>query len=163
MRKLLFIFGLGSLVLGSYYYYRKQLKLLADISFKVVGVKIVEYSPFKLQINTEITNNSEISFTISGYDIDVIVNGKEIGQVKNSSLNQKLEGFGGKSQINFFTTFNPQETGLLSGGLSSILSNVLDTLGDTTIKLKGRVSVKRGLFVYSNYPIDFTYKLEDFL
>ena len=163
MRKALFYFGLGSLVVGSYFYYRRQLEMLENISYRVVGIKVVEVQPLKLLINTEVTNNSEIAFTIKGYDIKVFINGKEVGKVFNDKLDQKLNGFGGKSNISFYTSFNPDVVGIGEGGLGSLLSGVLNTLGDTKISFKGKVSVKRGFFEFANYPVDFTYNLTDFL
>jgi hypothetical protein len=154
----------GSLGIGAYVYYRRQLKMLSEISYKVTGVSILEYAPLKLQINTTLTNESEFSFTIRGYDMDIFVNGKKVADVKNKSLDQKIKGFGGTSNISFVTSFNASELGFgKGGGLSTLLSGVLDNIANTDLRLKGEISVKRGLFEFSNYPVDFTYKMEDFL
>jgi LEA14-like dessication related protein len=162
MRKTLFLFGLGSLAFGLWRYYKRQLELISKISYKVVGVNLISVAPLTLDITTELTNNSEVAFTIRGYDIDVYVNGERVAKVNESGLDQKLKGFGDKSRISFTTTF----AGLKSygdGGIKGLLSGVLDNLGDTTISFKGKVSVKRGLFEFSDYPVDLEWKLAEFL
>ena len=161
MRKLLFIFGLGSLGIGAYIYYKRQLEMLKNISYKVVGVDILEYTPLTLQVSTELTNNSEVAFTIKGYDIDVIVNGIKVARVKNASLNEELRGFGATSTINFITSLSIKESG---SSLGQILGGVFDgQMADTSIVFKGVVGVKRGIFEFSNYPVDLEWKLGDFL
>jgi len=158
-RKSFFLLGLGSLVAGAWLYYRRQLELLENIKYKVVGVNIQSFAPLTLDISTELTNESEITFTLMGYEIDIFVNGEKVANVKNSNLNEKLKGFGDKSVINFTTTFR----GKNEGGLKGILSGVLDNIADTDLQIKGKISVKRGFFEYTNYPVDFSYKLAEFL
>ena len=158
MKKSLFIIGVGTLILGAYLYYRKQLEILLNFTYKIKKVEIDNFSPLTLSITTEITNDSEISFFIIGYDIDVFVNGEYVALVKNSTLNQKLDGFGSKSQINFSTIISPKQS-----GVGSVLSSVLTDLYKTKIEFKGKVSVKKGLFTYANYPVDISWKLEEFL
>ena len=163
MRKLLFLFGIGSLGIGAYFYYRRQLELLEKIEYKVSGIEILQVAPLKLQIQTTLTNQSEFTFTIRGYDFDIYINDKKVAEVKNAKLDQKIKGLGGQSNINFITEVNKEELGIGTGGLGSLLSGVLDNLGQTDIRFKGNISVKRGLIEFSNYPVDFQYKLEDFL
>lgn len=163
MFKRLFYFGLGSVIVGGYFYYMRQLTMLENIEYKVKKIKIVEVSPLKLLIKTELINKSEFSFDLRGYAIKIFINGKEVGIAQNNEIDQTLKGNGGKSNISFYTTFNPQVVGIGQGGLGSLLSGVLDTLGDTNISFKGKISVKRGFFEYSNYPVDYTYKLSEFL
>ena len=162
MRKTLFLFGLGSLAFGIWAFYKRQLELLEKISYKVVGVNLLSVAPLTLDITTELTNNSEIAFTIRGYDIDVYVNGERVAKVNQSGLDQKLKGFGDKSRISFTTTFTGLKK-LGDGGLGGLLSGVLNNIADTSIDFKGKVSVKRGLFEFSDYPVDLAWKLDDFL
>lgn len=167
MFKRLFYFGLGSVLVGGYFYYKRQLDLLYKIGYKVKKIRLVEVAPLKLLVTTELTNNSEVSFTIQSYAIKVFINGKEVGIAQNKDINKKLNAFGGKTTIQFYTTFNPNEVGLGSAsqgaGLGSLLSGVLDTFGETDIAFKGKISVKRGFFEFANYPVDFSYKLKEFL
>ncbi len=158
-RKSFFLLGVGSLVAGAYFYYKRQLEVLENIKYKVVGIKIQSLTPLTLNISAEVINDSEISFTITGYNIDIIVNGEKVANVVNSNLNQKLKGFGDKSIIDFTTTFRAKK----EGGIKGVLSGVLDSIADTDLQMKGNISVKRGIFEYSNYPVDYTYKLADFL
>tara|TARA_R110000787_G_scaffold380_1_gene1419 strand:+ start:1449 stop:1940 length:492 start_codon:yes stop_codon:yes gene_type:complete len=163
MRKLLFLFGIGSLGIGAYFYYKRQLKLLEEIEYKVSGIDILEVAPLKLLIDTTLTNKSEFTFTIKGYSFDIYINGKKVADVKNAQLNQKIKGFGGKSNIKFVTEVNSKEIGIGQGGLKGLVSGILDNIGQTDLRFKGKISVKRGLIEFSNYPVDFSFKLQDFL
>ena len=69
MFKRLFYFGLGSVLVGGYFYYKRQLDLLYKIAYKVKKIRLVEVAPLKLLVTTELTNNSEVSFTIQSYAI----------------------------------------------------------------------------------------------
>lgn len=161
MRKLLLLFGIGSLGFGAYLYYKRQLEVLEDITYKVVGVKISTYNPFSVEISTELTNDSEISFTIKGYDIDVVVNGQKVAEIKNAQMNEKLKGFGAKSNINFVTALSLNNS---TGNIGTLLDGVFGKgIKDTIVKLEGSVSISRGLFEYSNYPVDLEWSLDNFL
>ncbi len=158
-RKSFFLLGLGTLIAGAYLYYRRQLEVLENFTYRVVGIKINSVAPLSLDISTEIVNNSEIEFTIKGYDIDVFVNNKKVAKVVNKNLDEKLSGYGSKSIINFTATLGTDD----GGRVGNILSGALEVLADINIDFKGKVSVKRGIFEYSNYPVDINYKLQDFL
>ena len=87
------------------------------------------------------------------------MNNKKVAKVINKNLDEKLKGYGDKSIINFTTTLGTDD----GGKVGKILSGALGVLADISIDFKGKVSVKRGIFEYSNYPVDINYKLQDFL
>ena len=97
MFKRLFYFGLGSVIVGGYFYYMRQLTMLENIEYKVKKIKIVEVRPLKLLIKTELINKSEFSFDLRGYAIKIFINGKEVGIAQNNEIDQTLKGNGGKS------------------------------------------------------------------
>ena len=160
MRNALIFLGVGGLAFGIYKFYMAQIEIMKQLSIKIKDVKIIEgnYQNVKLLIKTIITNNSEINFTLTGYDLDLYVNGKKVSKITNSNLEEKLEGFGNESAIDFYATFSPQqffETDLLGG--------ILNLFDRTDIQIVGTASVKKGLFKWNKYPVDISFQLSDVL
>ena len=160
MRKALIFIGVGGLAFGIYKFYMAQLEILKQLSIKIGDVQVLGggYSEVNLLIKTIITNNSEINFTLTGYDLDLYVNGKKVSKITNSGLNEKLEGFGSESAINFNATFSPQQF-----FETDILGSVINLFDKTDIKIVGKASVKKGVLGFANYPIDVEFQLADVL
>ena len=161
MKKILWITGILGLGAGVYFYYKRQWELLKNISYQITGISIAQISPLKLNISTTLTNKSELSFILKGYDIDISINDIKVANVQNRALNQKVNAFGGKSEIDFVTSVNAKDLGI---GIQSLLSGAVeDTLEQSNIRFKGKISVKRGYLEFSNYKVDILYKLDEFL
>ena len=111
MRKALIFLGVGGLAFGIYKFYMAQIEIMKKLSIKIADVKVLGggYDEVELLIQSVITNNSEINFTLTGYDLDLYVNSKKVSKITNSNLQEKLEGFGNESQIDFNATFSPQQ------------------------------------------------------
>ena len=76
-------------------------------------------------------------------------------------MNEKLKGFGAKSNINFVTALSLNNS---TGNIGTLLDGVFGKgIKDTIVKLEGSVSISRGLFEYSNYPVDLEWSLDNFL
>ena len=77
MKKLLLFLGVGGLAYGVYNFYAKQVELLNYLSYKIVGIKIINTTVenIDLEVLLEIQNNSEINLTITDYYFDVFING----------------------------------------------------------------------------------------
>mgnify|MGYP003119363054 CR=1 FL=1 len=156
---LLAIGGVG-FAYGIFRFYRTQALILQDITFKVKKVDVIEssYQNVKLLITLSVINPSEINFTITGYDLDVLVNGAKVSEVNNSKLNERVEGMGQNSRVQFYATFSPQqilETDLIVG--------VLSNLANTNIRVIGKVGISKFGFPFPDYPLDLSLKLQDFI
>ena len=76
-------------------------------------------------------------------------------------MNEVLKGFGAKSNINVVTKLAINESG---GNIGSLLQGIYDGgIDSTQIELRGFVSIKIGLFVFSDYPVEIKWNLEEFL
>lgn len=160
MRKVFILVGLGGLAYGVYNYYMQQLEILNNWDYRILGGKIVNINPLKvtLQIDVEVTNDSNISVTITDYYFDIFLNGVKVGVVKNASLNQRLEANGGKSFLPMLIEI--QTTQFLKG---NVVLGLIESVKNSTLTQKGYFGLKKGLLKYRNIPFEYTYKLKDFM
>jgi LEA14-like dessication related protein len=160
MRKVFILVGLGGLAYGVYNYYMQQLEILNNWDYRILGGKIVNINPLKvtLQIDVEVTNDSNISVTITDYYFDIFLNGVKVGVVKNASLNQRLEANGGKSFLPMLIEI--ETTQFLKG---NVVLGLIESVKNSTLTQKGYFGLKKGLLKYRNIPFEYTYKLKDFM
>ena len=162
MRRLLFLVGLGTLGLGIYKFYLRQIAILEDFDWSIANIKIDSILPnLKVFMTFNITNNSELTATIEGYDVDVLVNGNKVSTIKSMDISKKLKGFGGKTGFNIVVDRKYSDLGVGAGGLNKLLSGVLKDTKNSTITIKGYVNIKRGFISLPKYPVDVVFKLSE--
>jgi hypothetical protein len=160
MRKVFILVGLGGLAYGVYNYYMQQLEILNNWDYRILGGKIININPLKvtLQIDVEVTNDSNISVTITDYFFDIFLNGVKVGVVKNASLNQRLEANGGKSFLPMLIEI--QTAQFLKG---DVVLGLIESVKESTLTQKGYFGLKKGFVKYRNIPMSITYKLKEFM
>ncbi len=161
MKRLFALLGIGGLAYGIYNFYLRQLELLAYLSYRVVGVKILKSSLefTNIMVNLEVTNNSEINVTITNYYFEVFVNNIRIATLQNSTLNQKLNGFGNSSVFPIILQITNSQ--FLSK--TNLLSGIVETLGNTKFDIIGYYGVKKGLINISKLDVNESFILKEFL
>ena len=158
MRKLLLFLGVGGLAYGIYNFYEKQVELLNYLSYKIVGIKIINTTidNIDLEVLLEIQNDSEINLTITDYFFEIFVNGIAVGKIVNTTLNQRLNGFGNTSvfplsvRINNSVFFGKQ--GLIKGLISNLRLDII-----------GYYGVKKGILKFRDIKVDETILLKEYL
>ena len=147
MRKVFILVGLGGLAYGIYNYYMKQLEILQNWDYRVIGGRIININLLKvtIQVDVEVTNDSAITITITDYYFDVFLNGVKVGVVKNASLNQRLEANGGKSFLPMIIELQTAE--FLK---SNVLLGLLESVKESTLTQKGYFGLKKGFVKYRN-------------
>jgi LEA14-like dessication related protein len=160
MRKVFILVGLGGLAYGVYNYYMQQLEILNNWDYRILGGRIVRLNPLKVefQVDVEVTNDSNISVTITDYYFDIFLNGVKVGVVKNASINQRLEKNGGKSFLPML--IEVQTAQFLKG---NVVLGLIESVKNSTLTQKGYFGLKKGLLKYRNIPFEYTYKLKDFM
>jgi len=155
-----FIVGLGLLGIGTYVYYRQQVKLLMAMKYSLNNIVVLEKNKDKivLQITLNVKNDSEIDFTLSGWQFNVLINGEEISRITDTNKNITINAYGGVSQIAFNVAFNPSKFGLLD-----LLASVISTGKSTLISINGNISIFSGFLSTKKSPINITKKLKDFI
>lgn len=162
MRRLLFLVGLGTLGIGVYKFYLRQIAILEDFDWSIANIRIDSILPnIKVFMTFNITNNSELTATIEGYDVDVLVNGIKVSTIKSVDISKKLKGFGGKTGFNFVADIKYSDLGIGTGGFKDLLSGVLDDVKNSTLTFKGVVDIKRGFITLPKYPVDVVFKLRE--
>lgn len=160
MRKVFIGVGLLGLGFGVYQYYMTQALILEKWDYRVLGIKIISanLSRVEIQVDLEVTNDANISVTITDYYFDVLINGTKVGEVRNASVNQILNKNGGKSFFPLNIVVNT--TSFLSG---SVLYGLMESIKDSTMTFKGYFGIKKGIIKFRNIPFDETYKLREFM
>lgn len=160
MKKVFILVGLGGIAYGVYSYYMQQLEILQNWDYRILGGKIKNINPLKVefQVDIEVTNDSSISVILTDYYFDIFLNGVKVGVVKNASLNQRIEANGGKSFLPML--IEVQTTQFLKG---NVVLGLIESVKNSTLTQKGYFGIKKGLIKYRNIPFEYTYRLKDFM
>jgi hypothetical protein len=145
------VFGMS--IYGIYEYYKVQLDLLYNFSYKITKVNYIsaKNGVLSLQLFVDVTNNSKIAFEISSYDLAIkINNGEKIGKVLNKEINQKFEG-NSVNSLNFII-----EISLVGTNATQILADVLSKGKKSTLTLDGFIVIKKGLLKFKT-PVNLNY------
>lgn len=161
MKKLLLFLGIGGLGYGIYNFYEKQVQLLNYLSYKIVGIKIINTTleNLDLEVLLEIQNDSEINLTITDYYFNVFINGQNIGTIVNSTLNQKFDGFGNKSVFPLLVRINNS----VFFGKEGLIKGLLTNLQDSRMDIVGYYGVKKGFLKFKDIEIKETFLLKEYL
>ena len=152
--------GIAIIGFGIYKYFTKQVDLLKQFQWKIINFKIntLDLNLIKGTITFRFTSISDIEFIINKFYMDFFFNGKMIGYIEDSVLENKANIIpaNGYSDITFDFTLNPQ----------LVLTNITDIIAfatakkDALIGLVGFVDVKSG-FLSATVPINCTCTVKD--
>lgn len=143
--------GLGLIGFAVYRYYKRQVKFLEDITYKVIGFKFRKLSieSVSVDITTRIFNASNIEATVKEMYLDAFINEVKIGNVNEVKdiliLPQK------SSDVTFNFTFDPR---LVGANIVSILTGSV-AAKDIIFDVKGFIKVKSG---FLTLPLPFEYR-----
>lgn len=160
MRKVFIGVGLLGLGYGIYQYYMTQASILENLDYKILRVKVIgaNLQRVEIQLDLEITNDSNISVTITDYYFDVMLNGQKVGEIRNASINQILNNNGGKSFFPLNIVINTS-----SFLKSNLVLGLVESIKDSTITYKGYFGIKKGFIKFKNIPLNETLKLREFM
>ncbi len=152
--------GLGGIGLGIYTYYLKNLEILEDFTYKLVGFKYLSasFDSVKVEISVEVVNNADISIKITDYNFEVYVNKVRVGNVSNANVNESLKSRGGKSIFNFIVDIDP--TSFIGTG---VVGGLKENLKKSEIRLDGTFGLKKGFIKLKKLPFDETWKVSEFM
>ncbi len=157
MKKVLILVG----VLGAaaFLFYRKQIGLLKDYGYKVIGLKIKTISKTNVtfELTTRFFNKSLIEATVKEIYLDVFIEGVKSGYVTETK--PFLIPSRGSSDINLRFSFNPQL--ILKQVVSISLSGVKRK--DILVNFDGWAKVSSGYLVQTTLPIKFSESVKSYL
>lgn len=150
-KPLLMVTGVGLIAYAIYNYYKRQLEIVKNYDYKVIGLKVVSFQKdnVALDVTTRITNYSNVEATVKQLFLDVYVNGVKVAKVDETK--DILVRGNGTSDFSFRFTFDPQVV------LGNIVNIVTLSVGikDVMIELDGYVKVESGIL---KATVPFNYK-----
>lgn len=145
---------LGLVVIGVGTYLYRQSKLLAafDYDFKTLTYLGSNNNVADLQAVINFTNKADFDITITGYNLDILVENRVIGRaiMKNTNLVIPAKQ---SSNIPFLAKADTSLT--LTLGVSSLIDYFVDET-QSTAAIKGTVGIKTGIVSIDNYPVDIS-------
>jgi LEA14-like dessication related protein len=150
--------GLGLAVGGYAYYLKKQADKLSNLEYRFQNIKFdnIGLSNVKIRADIVINNPSNVTFTINGYDINILFKGQKIANVKKSNIRTTLVP-NGVATLPIEVQLDPLS--VTQNLLSVLLSNI--TLGQeqpSGIRYVGKISGRFGLIGFKNVDVDYTYQ-----
>lgn len=158
MNKIVVVLGVLALVgVGVYAYYKKQIGVLYNYTYKIIFVKIKKITKQELSfdIKTRFSNASKIEATVNKIWVEIFVEGVKSGQiVENKAFVLPAKG---SSDIDLFVSVNPQ----------AIFKNIVQIFltgakqRDIKFQMKGYANVSSGI-ISTTIPIDFSDTLKSY-
>jgi hypothetical protein len=151
LKTILLVSGVGVVGYFIYNYYRKQLGLLENYDYKIIGFKIKNVAKNNLffDVKTRFFNKSKIEATIEKIFIKIIVEGNDVGFLTENK--PFLIPSQGSSDIDLQIAINPQDIaknilGILFGGVQR---------KDVKFTMDGYANIRSG-FVRTTLPIKYS-------
>lgn len=159
MKKVLIISGIV-LVLGSglYYYYKRQVALLSNLTYQLLGVKLGALSGDSTDatITLRIISGSTIEAQITNLEVDVYVAGAKIGHITSPApIIIPAQGYAD----NIFTiTIDPSQ---VVSQAAQIVGQLI-SYSDASLMINGSADVKSS-FLTLSIPVSYTTTLKGFI
>jgi LEA14-like dessication related protein len=156
LKKYLLIGGITAAVIGTTLYYRRQFSVFYNFKYKVTSLQTISKSTdlLKLRATIEIDNPSQLQFTLSSYNFDVLLNRtNRVGKISNSDVNQTLMR-NGKSYITFDIDILLKDINWISTGIDLLLGGK-----NSLLTLSGNLVVKSGILFF-RVPLDLSYSFK---
>jgi LEA14-like dessication related protein len=158
LRPILILGGLGVIGYALYRYYLKQIDFLKDITYQVVGLKVVAISAnqVSMDITTRIFNASNVEATVKEMYLDFLINGIKVGSV--NEVKDILILPSKSTDVTFNFKFNPRTVG------QNLLDIVSLSVGakDVVFDAKGFVKVQSS-FITTTIPFEYSNNLKSLL
>lgn len=141
-------------------YLKKQASLIKDYEISVARVKVNSFSFTKVSLTLflEFWNKSNLSIDLISQKYKVYMNNKPVADLVNNKLvTIKPKA---KTIIPLNVTFDFSKVLKLS--LAS-LRDLLENKNKIKIRTVGSIKIKSSLLFVNNFPIDFTYTLQELL
>ena len=152
---------LGLAVLGgavAIYYYERQIKLLTDLSYQIIGFNLVQTTAaaWTVDLIVRLTSKSTIEATVKSFTLNCYVNGALLGTA--SPIEPFLIPANGFADAQLQVTINPQ---VLAGDIISLLLS-LGATNNFAVNISGDVYLQEIFFSY-DLPFNYTTTLGSIL
>lgn len=151
LKTILIVGGIGGVAYLVYSYFKRQLGLLQNYDYKIIGFKIKKASKNNLtfDLRTRFSNKSNIEATIEKIYLKLIIEGSDVGYLtENQSFIIPKKG---SSDIDLQIAINPQD--IAKNILSIVLGGVRKK--DINFTIDGYANIRSGL-VSTTLPITYS-------
>jgi len=150
LKPLLVVSGLAVIGYALFRYYKQQINFLKDITYQVVGLKVVKLGidNISLDITNRIYNASNVEATIKEMYLDFTINGVKVGNINEAKDIVILPAKTSDATYRF--SFDPR---LVLGNLVNLISLTI-AAKDMTFEAKGYVKVESG-FIKTTIPFEY--------
>lgn len=151
VKSLAIVGGIGAIIFAIYSYYKKQLKLITEYDYKIIGVKVkkITVNEVIFDIKYRFFNKSNIEVEVNKIFLKVIVEGSEIGYITEN--NKFVIPAKGSSDVDLQISASPQLIfkNILGIGLGGVKRK------DLKFTMDGYANIRSG-FVSTTLPIVYT-------
>jgi LEA14-like dessication related protein len=158
IRALLVLSGVGIIGYAVYRYYAKQIEFLNNFTYKVIGIKAksIKADNITLEINTRITNNSNVEAKVTEIFLDAFLNKVAVGNI--TEVKDIYVKANGSSDFSFNFSFNPK---IVLGNLINIVTLSVG-IKDVIFAVDGYVRVESG-FIKTTIPFEYENNLKSLI
>jgi LEA14-like dessication related protein len=158
IRALLVLSGVGIIGYAIYRYYKKQVEFLQDFTYKVIGLKLlsIKADNVTLEINTRITNNSNVEAKVTQIYLDAYLNKVAVGNI--TEVKDIYVKANGSSDFSFKFSFNPK---IVLGNIINIVTLSVGTK-DIMFDVDGYVRIESG-FIKTTIPFEYSNNLKSLI
>lgn len=156
--KILLVSGVVlALLYGAYVFVQKNMNKISETTYRFQRFKIEKASLTDFRFSTEVvlTNQSDISLTITGYDISVQIQNTPLLNIQDDSLNVDIPS-NQSFTIPIFIKFDPRKLGSTILQLLMAIQSIEGTTEKIKVRFVGTISGKMGAVGVKNIPIDYT-------
>lgn len=151
--------GLGILAGGLLIHFFTQYRRLKNIEYRVIGAKIkkINKNGIDISIILDVDNTSDVDVTITGYDFDVMIDGRVIGNVRDSK-NQYVKARGSSTVA--INSHIPFKGNLALKEILDLTSKFLTDKDSIRLGYVGSIKVKQS-FINFSIPLSDSYDLSE--
>lgn len=159
MKKALIFIGIAGAVTGIVIYYKKQVALLEDFAYKIIGIRFdklpkTDAEDFIFYVKYRVWNKSKLQATITDMNLDVLMDNTRIANVEEEK--DILVPANGYSDVEIKVIVNPKEI------KTNVLNLAIGFAGqmNSTIRLNGYLKLKAG-FIKTSVPFSYSTTLKE--
>ena len=150
MKKVLIVLGIAGAATGIFLYYKKQVELLQQFTYKIIGIAFpkIGLQESICRLTIRIFSDSAIQAEVSDMNLDVYIEGVLVGNIRETK--PIIVPSKGYSDIGLSVAFSPLEIGRNAIDLITDFATKRDAL----IDVKGFMKVKSG-FIKTSVPFEY--------
>jgi LEA14-like dessication related protein len=151
MKKAIILLGVAGAATGIYLYYKKQVDLLMDFTYEIIGygVETASLTQAVIKITIRVHSASKLSATVSDMNLDVYMEGVKLGNVQD--VKPIVIPAMGYSDAEVKVAFSPLQIG----------QNAVDLIRNYTAKQDAQIRVAgymkvKAAFINTSVPFEYT-------